>query len=203
MRRTRHSSRTPTARVRFALGLWAASVAGGLIALNVYSATPGSTAENTATWPSDAGLTRTDGRPVLVVTLHPRCPCSRATVSELNKLMTRLVDRLDVYVLFVHDAEDSSWVDSDLYVAAGRIPGVQTRGDRAGRISARLRASTSGSALLFDGRGEHRFSGGLTPGRGHEGDSVGAQQIVRLVEGEAPRAARSAVYGCELAEEAP
>ena len=105
MRRTRHSSRTPTARVRFALGLWAASVAGGLIALDVYSATPGSTAENTATWPSDAGLTRTDGRPVLVVTLHPRCPCSRATVSELNKLMTRLVDRLDVYVLFVHDAE--------------------------------------------------------------------------------------------------
>jgi hypothetical protein len=43
------------------------------------------------------------------------------------------------------------------------------------------------------------FSGGITPARGHEGDSAGSDAIVELVKGRIPsNVIREPVFGCTL-----
>jgi hypothetical protein len=71
--------------------------------------------------------------------------------------------------------------------------------DDDGVEAARFRATTSGTAALYDARGRLLFTGGLTSARGHEGDSAGLQRIASLLRtGQADRS-DAPVYGCSLA----
>jgi hypothetical protein len=75
---------------------------------------------------------------------------------------------------------------------------VDLRIDEGGAEARRFGAATSGQALLYDAAGRLVFSGGITPARGHSGDSAGRDAIIRWVErGTAPQ--KSAfVFGCSL-----
>src|SRR5687767_2054935 len=72
-----------------ALGLaWAAVVTVGTRTLWSYSLTEGTAAIAPATWPHGSRIARVDGRAtLLLVFAHPRCPCTKATISELAKVM--------------------------------------------------------------------------------------------------------------------
>ncbi|MEQ9325354.1 MAG: hypothetical protein RIF41_39675 [Polyangiaceae bacterium] len=186
--------------------IWVLAIATGLVVLNVYSATPGADATEPASRPADpalAGPSRRGAHATLIMAIHPRCACSRASLAELARLMTRLRGRVDAYALFVHPPADDDWASSDLVAAARRIDGVVVMADPGGRKSRRLGATTSGTVALFDASSRLRFTGGLTPRRGHQGDSVGRQQILAIVEEGRSPASRSAVYGCALAAHAP
>ena len=41
-------------------------------------------------WPQGTQLVRPEGQPTLVLFLHPKCPCSRATLAELYHLYASL-----------------------------------------------------------------------------------------------------------------
>lgn len=183
--------------------VWLLGVTGGMAALGRYAATPGSTGEAgaPARWPSDARLPRQEGRPTLVMLAHPRCPCTRASVSELAVLMARAGGRLDAFVLFLRpEGAGSDWEGGGLWRAAAAIPGVTVLRDEGGEQARRFGAATSGHALLYDAAGRLRFSGGITLARGHAGDNPGRAAVEALVrEGEEQDgAARTAVYGCAL-----
>src|SRR6267142_2092292 len=154
-----------------ALGVaWFLAVAVGFLALWIYKTRPG--AEGGAVprqWPAASRIHPSAGRPTLLFFAHPRCACTRASISELARLMSRFQDRLDA------------------------------RGGEARRFG----VETSGAVILYDSAGKLAFHGGITPARGHEGDSFGRQRIAALLEGAPADRADAPVFGCTLDESRP
>jgi hypothetical protein len=59
-------------------------------------------------------------------------------------------------------------------------------------------ATTSGQVMVYDASGAIRFSGGITDGRGHEGDNAGLSAILGLVRDGKAAVSTTPVYGCSL-----
>src|SRR4051812_12357486 len=95
--------------------LWLGGVAGGTIAMVRYSEAPGMAAPAPDSWPANSRLSRDPHRPTLLMFLHPRCPCSRASVGELERLLATVDGKLDVCVAFVlPDQSGPEWEETDL-----------------------------------------------------------------------------------------
>ncbi|HEV3021310.1 MAG TPA: hypothetical protein VGX76_02540 [Pirellulales bacterium] len=185
--------------------VWALFVGAGLVELNRYAATPGRDEAPPAQWPADSAIVR-DDRPTLVVLIHPMCPCSRASLSELNRLLLRVnsggVLRVNAHVLFIApEGTVESWQNSELCAKARSIAGVTVDVDADRREARLFGASTSGSCLLYGSDGVLLFHGGVTGARGHEGENEGRRllQAHLLEQDSRPSACR--VYGCPLFEE--
>jgi hypothetical protein len=180
--------------------VWIVAVVLGFTFLLNYSVAPGVAAAAPQEWPRDSRIPAPEGNYVLVMTMHPHCPCTRASVTELNNLMGLLRrDNVKGYVLAVKPAEfKDDWVDTESYRNAGSIPGIDVLLDVDGVDSARFGAATSGQVLLYSPEGRLLFAGGLTPDRGHLGDSPGRQRIVSLVKTGTADAHDSLVFGCSL-----
>ena len=177
--------------------LWVAGVTTGLAILWSHENGPGPRAAAPAAFPAGSGLVRPHDRPVLIVALHPQCPCSRATVAELARLVARAAAPVDIHALIVAaPGLDERLVRSELWTAAAAIPGVRVRRDD-GTEARRFGARVSGQVLAYDASGALRFSGGLTGSRGHEGDNAGRSAVEALLGGR-PHAATSFVFGCLL-----
>jgi hypothetical protein len=178
--------------------LWLAAVVGGLGALQAYKSRPGSAGSAPAAfagWASDSG-----SRARLTMFLHPHCPCSRASLRELQEILAREPGKAAVDIVFVKPAgAGRDWTTTSLREQAEAIPGVRLIDDD-GTLARRLGAETSGYVVLYDASGKLLFSGGITPSRGHEGPSVGLDAICALLDGttKAPAGVQTPVYGCPL-----
>lgn len=206
---------TPPAGPSFALvGVWALAVLAGFVVLWIYSARPGAKAETpgrlTADLATRLGLEVTCARPRLVLAVHPRCPCTRATVRELARALPEpqgepaapagLARRIAlVYQPAEAGADDAAdaWLDSDL-VRDLRRQRFTILPDPDGRLGRRLGALTSGHVVVFDRDGHTEFSGGVTPGRGHESGGVGLEAVRAALRSEPVPRDRAAVFGCPL-----
>jgi hypothetical protein len=186
--------------VLVACGLsWLAAVGAGFALLDRYKAQPAAQDTPPRRWPPESALERDTHRPTLLVFAHPACPCTRATVAELARLMARVSAQVAAQVVMVEPPDaPSEWAQSDLGARAAAIPGVTVVPDD-GREAARFRAQASGFVVMYDAEGRHLFSGGITPSRGHEGDSFGRRRILAALGGEAPDRDTSPVFGCSLA----
>ncbi len=179
---------------------WGVAVVVGMCGLVRYQMTPAAIAQETPShWPRGLSFDRNPGRSTLIMTLHPECPCSRASLSELAQIMARSAGHLDARVLFVHPANaPADWLDSALWRQAKAIPSVTVMLDENGHDTATFGASTSGQVMLYDASGAIQFSGGITDGRGHEGDNPGMLAVLSLVrDGKSP-VSTTPVYGCSL-----
>ncbi len=190
--------RRPQRSGRTLVGSWFAFVLLGYAALLGYQTEEGAPGRPARTWPADLASTGPAGAPLLVMAIHPRCPCTRSSIAELARLSTRLRGRVSIRALiWAPDAPAVDWAPTDLVASVARIPNVEVAPDRGGRMAARLGLATSGHVALFGPSGALEFVGGLTPSRGHEGDSFGREQILAYFDGEA-HAARGPVFGCAL-----
>lgn len=186
--------------------LWLGATAGLLTALSYHSARPGVAAEASIVWPAASKLPRVTGRAALVMIAHPHCPCTRASLRELERAMARSGGRIDAFVAFIGPVEGVQSPDLlDLRATARAIPGVRVVEDAN---EARLfGARTSGQTYLYDAAGALVFQGGMTSARGHEGASVASETIHRFVSGSADAAASTApsadVFGCGLFDPEP
>ncbi len=189
----------PSSRV-LALGIaWLTLVVLGLAALARYSYTPGDSGIPGARFPTGSPITSTSGRATLVLLAHPQCPCSRASIEELSKLMAHATGRLDAHVLFLRpDGFAAGWEHTDLWDSAARIPGVRAWADPDGVEIRRFGAVTSGQVLVYNPAGALIFSGGITAARGHAGDNLGPDTILTLLRGGKGDRNRTAVFGCSL-----
>ncbi len=178
-----------TVRLLLALG-WLAAAGAGLFVLERHAATPAAEASVQGLWPPDSRLAPPRGRPLLLLFLHPECPCSRATLTELARLVARAGGSVDVVALLCAEGER-------LVSSVEAIPGVRVCADRDGEEARRFGAAASGHCLLYGGGGALLYSGGITGARGHEGDNAGADAIVAHLAGSGG-AARGPVYGCPL-----
>jgi len=180
-------------------GLWLIAVASGLGILLKYSANPGNAGDPPIHLPSNSPIRPPAGHPVLVMMVHPRCACTRASLEELARLTARNLGRFEArVVVFAPAAADERWWSTDLWASAAAIPGVDVVLDREANEARRFGTETSGHALLYDGEGRLMFSGGLTVARGHAGDNEGLGAVEALIRGEKTPHRRTPVYGCAL-----
>jgi hypothetical protein len=180
---------------------WIALLGIGIEHMARFETTAGTSANTPVEWPAESRIARAADRDTLVVFLHPKCPCSRATLSELNAIMNdaRASSRIAPVIAFVaDDGVAPDWHRTAIWDDALRIPGAIRILDAGGVEAERFGAETSGFVLLYGRDGRLRFSGGITDSRGHAGNNVGRQQVIALVDDESAAPATHAVFGCVL-----
>lgn len=194
-------SRLPI-RIAFCV-LWLVAAGVGLAVMLNYQNAAGRTGQTPALWPSEAEITLERERATLVMFAHPRCPCTRASIGELNRLLAHCGGRVAAHVLFFQPGGVSdNWTKTDLWRSATAIPDVVVHADRQGSQARRFGAETSGLVVLYSARGELLFKGGITAARGHAGDNAGAKLVVSLLlAGEDTSVRQTPVYGCSLVNE--
>ena len=182
-----------------AFALWIGLVVAGFAVLASYETGAGDPGDPPPAWPTGSALPAPSERPALVVVSHPRCPCTQATLSELERLVRYTHGKADVYALFVQpEGLDDEWTESALWRRANAIPGVQVVRDTDGVEARRFRTMTSGHALVYSADGALLYTGGLTASRGHEGPNAGRTAVQDLIiDGSAERD-EMPVYGCPL-----
>ena len=180
-------------------GFWLCAVGAGMGTLWRYSTSAGEPAQAPRQWPFSSRLRPAPGLATLVMTIHPHCPCTRATFDELARLMKQAQGAVEAQVIFVKPAGmPMDWEKTDLWQTAAKIPGVVVSCDEGGSEAARFGAKTSGQVLLYNRQGQLIFSGGITAARGHSGDNAGSSAVVSLLRGETPQESETPVYGCPL-----
>jgi hypothetical protein len=178
---------------------WIAATVAGLVWLMAYDNRAGLAAVAPVAWPAESRMTRDLSGPTLVLLAHPRCDCTRASLSELAELMARAPVRPRAFVVFIKPGRvGDEWERTALWTLASRIPGVAVLRDDSGAEASRFGAATSGQTLLYDKQGRLTFSGGVTAARGKEGGSVGRASILALLGGHQAAAGTSPVFGCSL-----
>jgi hypothetical protein len=186
-------------RMACALCVWLLAVSVSMAMLIGYANSPGDPGSPPTEWPTASRLPLGRDHSTLLMFVHPRCPCSRASMGELELLMARSQRCLYARVVFVRPpgvAED--WVKTDLWKQAAAIPGVTVHVDEDGVEAHLFRSETSGETLLYGQDGGLEFQGGITESRGHSGDNVGRSAITDIVQNGFSKPVRTRVFGCSL-----
>ena len=183
----------------FATGLWLLLVAGAMTFLAAYSNIPSVAGAAPKRWPSDSQIARDPSRPTLVLLAHPHCPCTKATLRELELLMAQTHGKANAHVVFIRpEGLTEDWVKSNLWRTASAIPGVTVDIDNGNAEARRFHVETSGEALLYGHDGRLLFEGGITLSRGHSGDNPGRAAITALLNRGSANERETPVFGCPL-----
>jgi hypothetical protein len=154
-------------------------------------------------WPANTGLPSAVDRPSLLFFMHPKCPCTRAYLAELERLWLPAphdapnAPQLTVVVTVPWGASDD-WYETETLKKASALRGVNLVIDRNGTEARRFGVATSGTVMWFDAKGQRLYSGGITASRGHEGDSLGGDAVAALLRGDPNRTAGLPAFGCRL-----
>jgi hypothetical protein len=178
--------------------LWLAATSIGMVRLLDYATTAAEPASPPVGWPSDTSLALRPGRATLVMLAHPRCPCTRATLGELEIIAARARGLLDIHVIFLRS--EAFDYRSDLWHQARAISGAQVTVDTGGAEIRKFGALASGHVLVYDSRGRLSFSGGITGSRGHAGGNSGRDAVIALAQTGRAEVSTSPVFGCALRE---
>jgi hypothetical protein len=182
-----------------AAGVWLIGVSAVMASLVVYSNLPGNSGMPPNRWPSESVVSPDGSRPTLVMLAHPKCPCTRASLGELELLVARHHGQFNAHVLFIKLAETpEDWAKTDLWRKAAAIHGVTVHCDNNGNEARRFQLETSGHTLLYDRGGQLVFHGGITLSRGHAGDNAGRDALSLLLRHERPAQIQTPVFGCPL-----
>jgi len=198
------SGRRPSANTAIAAGIliWIGIVVAGGWQLTRYSLTPGPTGGTALTMPSEGPLAQLHGAPALVVTLHPECGCSRATLEEVGRIIEGCGGGLQAVAVFeVYPGLPHGVEESDRWKQASAIPGLRCIKDPSGVVAESLGARASGDVCLFL-NDRLVFHGGVTSGRGHSGANACSDAVIALVRGanlDGPL--NPPVFGCLLKDE--
>lgn len=187
------------AKVSLILSVWLIVLALGIHSLMVYAYTAGPAAAAPASWIAERGAFPGGDTSLLVMFVHPHCPCSRASVSELAVLMAMANGALKARVYFyVPAGMGDGWERTALWHAAAAIPGVEPLVDRDGRAARAFDAQVSGDTQVYGPDRLLAFSGGITPARGHEGDSEGRRAIIAHLSRVPTPVRHTPAFGCYL-----
>ena len=183
---------------------WLLAAGIGFVWILNYQSTSGAAGIAPEHWPTGTQITLDSQRDTLVMFAHPQCPCTRASMEELNRLLARTEGKVVVQVFFFKpDKFSGDWVHSDLWKSAAAIPGVVVREDPNGAQARLFGAETSGDVLLYDTHGRLLFNGGITGSRGHAGDNAGEDAVLAILAGRDTGVKQTQVFGCSLLGSCP
>lgn len=179
--------------------LWLCAVGAGIAVVLNYQNAQGASGTTPDHWPSGTQIVLDASHDTLLMFAHPKCPCSRASMEELNRVLARCRGQVTTHVLFFKPSQFSAdWSQTDLRSSAAAIPDVMVQDDPDGKLAEKFGAETSGYVVLYDKQGRLLFHGGITGGRGHAGDNGGEATVIALIGGENPQVKQAPVYGCSL-----
>jgi hypothetical protein len=187
-------------RLKFVLGAtWASAIALGFAGLAVYESRPGAAAAAPWEWPARTRLTRDPDRWTLVMFLHPRCPCSQASLQELAELLSGNPAQVRTILLCCKPpGVPDGWEQGETWRQAVSMKHVTVQIDENDEERSHFGVQTSGHVLLYDPSGRLRYDGGITRARGHVGANVGRAAVEALLRGETPPVDSGPVFGCPL-----
>lgn len=178
--------------------VWAVLVFLGFRDLTRYATTPGEGADPAALALPE-GLSLERARPTLVLFAHPECPCTRATLRELERILVGARGALAARVYFSAEAARLQTAqDSQLMAEARAIEGLDVELDLDGVLARTMDVHTSGQTLMFSPEGRLEFAGGITRSRGHEGVNESEAAIAAILAGTEPAFRRAPVFGCPI-----
>ena len=180
--------------------LWAVLVSLGYGSMVFYSIAAAKSSTTVSTFPAVSKLSCHAGL-TLITFLHPQCPCSRATVSELEDLLAqnKLSTGLRTYAVVSRPSGCSeAFVRGPIIDSLSQIKNVQVVIDKDDVESKLFGAKASGQTLLFDGNGKCLFSGGITAARGEVGDNTGVEALRQYIAGGRASIRKTPVFGCSL-----
>ena len=186
---------TNPAWARWLVGAWAACLLGGTLAFGLYEHRSGSDQLAPDAWPEDLPWPGTDsGQHVAWLFVHPKCPCSRASLAEWDRILLAAGHGLRGEVVWVvPDGAATGWGDDDDAGLRAECDGrgLTVRRDPGGALAGRFGAATSGHAVWYGPDRTLRGCGGVTPSRGHRGPTgLGTAMTALGGRGEAPQADR-------------
>ncbi len=187
---------------------WIALAIGGMGLKMKYGLTPGAVAADAPAQLTGELRNRVqaaDGRSVMFVFLHPHCPCSRATIKQIERVKATAPETggaeslPSVHLVFViPPGVEAGWERGGNLARVEKLDGATVHFDRAGKLARSFSARTSGQVLLYDRSGGLRFAGGITPARGQAGDLRHARALGEMLRRESSDVVESPVYGCPL-----
>jgi len=182
--------------VALVLLAWVGLVVGGFCLLMRYeskAAAPGKVSGTN-------GHFNNSNQPTLVLGLHPHCPCSKATVAELNKILGHAPGKREL-VAYVFKPKDEApdWIESATVSSLKKLS-VRVELDNDGCMARQLGLSASGQIQFYSAKGELLYDGGITSARGHQGDNVGAQTVIDLLQKGGSSRKSAPVFGCPIFE---
>ena len=187
--------------IMIAAAVWAGLVVFGLFRVGTYEFSAGFSGHAANGWPVQSRIAGPSDGPVLVLALHPRCPCSRATLFELKAIAAQSGPAFSCRILLYRPAGSThAWSNTDLRAVGQSIAGVSIIDDPGGREAASFGALTSGQVLAFDSSGRLGFRGGITASRGHAGSNRGADMLIGFLSGQpvSGKIFTTPVFGCSL-----
>lgn len=138
-------------------------------------------------------------RQTLLFFYHPKCPCTTASVRVLERLLARCVDQPKLTAIaYCPPEENESWIETRTTNALSKLKHSDIIVDRNGQWSRQFGVSVSGHLLLYDRKGHLEFSGGITPYRGHEGDSPSSIDLLERLNSDTQDFRTWPVFGCTI-----
>ena len=178
--------------------IWALSITAGFLSLIHYALASGKVGYGTI-WPNTTSIELDKKAPTLIMFFHPQCSCSKASVSGLIDIVRNAKNKINVIVVLYKPEEKlDTWItQSDIWkrLVENKIKVII---DTNGVESKKFNSATSGQTYLYETNGFAVFSGGVTPARGHEGDSRGKMAILNYVNNHTVITKITAVFGCSL-----
>jgi hypothetical protein len=177
---------------------WGAALAGGFALLADRDARPAPQGRTIERWPEGSHWKFDQERPTLLMFVHPRCPCSRASLTELERILAEHPNADARLVMVKPQGAPDDWDQSATAKAAKELPGVTILRDERGEEAKVFGALTSGQTFLYDASGQLLFRGGITAGRGHFGENFSSDKLQQLLTGGKSMGQTTPVYGCPL-----
>jgi hypothetical protein len=177
---------------------WVGCGVAGFGLLQNYAATAGASRPPRPEVDARIAAHRRPERALIALAVHPLCPCTEASLSELGDLLARSMGRCDAVILeYQPTTPQKHWpVGAPMRELGGvRVPVLV---DHGGTLAAALGAHTSGHAVFIDATGVIRFHGGLTLARGHRGRAAAQDAILAALSGATLPIAPAPVFGCAL-----
>jgi hypothetical protein len=186
----------------FFYALWLSAIGTGIVMVLDYENASGSVGNSPKQWISGTSIPLDPAHDTLIMFAHPRCPCTRASLGELNRLLAQSNGRITAHVLFFRPPNyPADWTRTELWRTAAAIPGVMVQDDINDAVARKFGAETSGYVLFYNPQGQLLFRGGITGSRGHAGDNLGESAIISLAMGKPANVTQTPVYGCSLLSE--
>ena len=125
--------KTINLKIAASLIIWTTILVSGQFYLSEYETRPGATAVSPVFISAGEMHKRAKNLLTLLIFAHPQCPCTHATLRELERLVAHCQGLIGIRVLFLQPAnEPREWVETGLWQQASKIGdvSVETIGDK-------------------------------------------------------------------------
>lgn len=179
--------------------VWLVLIAIGFRSIHAYESTPGVDGSSPGSWPLDSVLRPSPCRVDIVVAVHPRCPCTRASLETLGSIVRDKPSLATVRLLIYRPVGSSQdWTEPGRARGSAAVPGAVAIDDPGGFEAARFGLATSGAAAVFDRKGRLQYVGGFNVARGSSEPSAGADALASILLGRAPDRSSCGAFGCPM-----